>query len=244
MIKLLLLLLSFPLVCIAQLKSAGGKGLNSDPNVIYVEDLTTETIKLRVKKESSIFSDKNGKRRIGTLKAGTLCELIGFDHRAFKIKGEAKHGTVTGWVSPHALESNDPDMVESFKKFYEREISVKKFIQEGEVAIGMTPEEVSRVLGEPTKKTLRSSANGTAGTYEYLTFENVDHFQTLVDGETGQLFQSFSHTTKEVTERIAVEFENGVVSALEQEEDRSKGKRNLRIITGPVFLNWRNNAFR
>lgn len=222
----------------AELKNSSKGGLNSDPSVVYAEEVTDTPLRFRVKEERPVYSDKNGKRRVGTMKVGTICELIGFDHRAFKIKGEANHSRVTGWVSPHALECQDPEFVENFKKLYERKLLVKELIMNQELAIGMSPFEVELVKGEPTKKSMRQTAKGSSGTYEYLDYERVKHYNTVQDPETGQIYRTHSHTTDEIKERIAVEFTDGAVSAIEKEEDHSSARRGPRVVTAPLYLDW------
>lgn len=240
---LILLLLSLS-VTSGEIKRITFSGINSDPLVLYTEEFTPDTLKFEVIESRPVYASKTGKQRLGALKTGTICELIGFDHRAFKIKGTAKHGGVAGWVSPHALSCNDPDFIENFKKLYEREMLVRELISNKEIAIGMTPEEVHRVMGEPTKKSMRRTANGTSGTYEYLTMEEKKHYDTFVDPATDQLYRTYSHTTQEIKERVAIEFENGAASAIEKEEDHSIKNRGPRIIGGPIYLDWQRYIIR
>lgn len=232
---LFFLLASF---CLGQATRSKKSGLNTDPDVIYVDEITPETLRFKVAKEYPVYLTKSGKQRIGTTKVGSVCELIGFNLKAFKIKGHAKHSRITGWVSPQALVCDDADFKAHFQKLYERQVIVKKLIAEKEIAIGMTPYEVEQVYGKPTKKSLRQTAKGSSGAYEYLTYENKEYFNTVIDPSTQQVYQTFSHAKNEVTERITIEFSDNAVSVIEREKDESASERSPRIVVGPLFLNW------
>jgi len=236
--KALLLISLLLSLCMAEIKRPSLSALNTDPSVIYVEDFTTEKIRFKVIEERPIFLTKTGKQQLGRLKVGTICELIGFDHRAFKIKGEALHNSIAGWVSPHALESEQENFIEDFKKLYERELLVRELIANEEIAIGMSPDEVKRVLGKPSKTSLRRTSTGTSETYEYLEIEELKHYETYLDPYTEQYYRRQTHVTEEIKSRIAVEFSDGSVSAIEKDEDNSRKNRRPRIIAGPIYLDW------
>lgn len=104
------------------------------------------------------------------------------------------------------------------------------------VAIGMTLEEVGLAKGKPTKTTVRRTANGQSGTWEYIDYETVKHYITRVDPRSGQLYQQFSYATQEEKGKTVIEFTNDVVSAIEETEDRKGGK--VRVIVPPVIFGW------
>ena len=211
------------------------KGIRYDESVIYADELVDKPLKFQVIEARPIFSSKTGSRSIGVLRVGTVCELIGFDHRAFKVKAQAQHGQVSGWVSPHALKAGEEGFREDFKKFYEREVLVREFIKNKEIAIGMTPEEVEKVLGKPSKTSLRQTAEGTTSLYEYLTIEQIKHFQTFQDPSSGRFYRELSHTTEEITNRVGVEFKDKMVSVIEKEEDNSRRRRSVPV---PIYLDF------
>ena len=86
-------------VCADQ-KGPAKKGslIDSDPNVIYVADLVPvdEKVELTLTGPAHVYATKTGGRKLGALREGTV-ELIGFDDRAVKVKGQGK----IGWIKPH-----------------------------------------------------------------------------------------------------------------------------------------------
>jgi hypothetical protein len=64
----------------------------------------------------------------------------------------------------------------------------------------------------------------------------VKHYVTRIDPLSGQAFRQFSHITREETGKTVVEFEDGLVTALQEEEN--KGPGNVRIIVPPLVFGW------
>ncbi len=210
--------------------------LNDDPEVVYTGEFTDKKIELLVVKPTTVYSTKKGGRKLGVLKVDTKVTFIGMTEKAYKIRGTAIHGGVSGWVSPKALGSKDKDFVENFKKVYERQKVVRDLIARHEIAIGMSVEEVSAALGRPTKTKVRQTVKGKTGVWEFIQYEEQDHYQAVRDPVTGRVFRQYSHTTKEEIGKVVVEFENEVVTAIEESENNGGGK--VKIVTPPLILAW------
>ena len=229
------LLLCLPSLTFADLREKSSL-LNSDPDVVYTEEFTDKKIELLVLKPATVYSTKKGGRKLGVLKVDTKVTLIGLTGKAYKIRGTATHGGVSGWVSPKALGSKDRDFVENFKKVYERQKVVRDLIARHEVAIGMSVEEVSASLGRPTKTKVRQTIKGKTGVWEFIQYEEQDHYQTVRDPLTGRVFRQYSHTTKEELGKIVLEFEGEVVTAIEETENNEGGK--VKIVAPPLVFGW------
>lgn len=210
--------------------------IDSEPDVVYTEEFTDDQIELLAVEPGTVYATKKGGRKLGVLKVNTKAKLIGFTDRAYKIQGEATHAGVSGWVSPKALASKDKDFVENLKKVYERQLEVRELIANHEVAIGMSMDEVAAALGEPTKTKVRRTAKGQSGSWEFIEYEEVDHYQTVRDPYTGALFRRKTHTTREELNKLVVEFEDEVVTAIEETENNDGGR--VKIVVPPLVLGW------
>lgn len=210
--------------------------IDSEPDVVYTEEFTEDKIELLAVESGTVYATKKGGRKLGVLKLNTKAKLIGFTDRAYKIQGEATHSTVSGWVSPKALASKDKDFVENLKKVYERQLEVRELIANHEVAIGMSMDEVAAALGQPTKTKVRRTVKGQTGHWEYIEFEEVDHYRTVRDPYTGALYRQKTHTTREELNKLVVEFEDDVVTALEETENNDGGR--VKIVVPPLVLGW------
>jgi len=98
----------------------------------------------------------------------------------------------------------------------------------------MTIDEVQKSIGEPTKKESRITKDGRTGKWDFIKGKEKKHYTNTVDPRTGQVFRRFSHVTVEETEKLTVEFENNVVTAIASLENSSAG--NIRMIVPPVIF--------
>ena len=211
--------------------------LNSDPGVIYLVDVLKTPIKLKVIKEAAVFSDKEGKIRLGFLKANQTVELEGMTERAYRVRGQGRtNNGIVGWVGPHAFSHPEADFVVKLRQLYDRQITVNKIIDDKGLAIGMTLDEVEKSRGKPTKTSVRHTANGMAGSWEYIDYDEIKHYVTRIDPLSGQAFRQLSHVTREEKGKSMVEFEDGLVTALQ--EDENNGPDNIRIIIPPLVFSW------
>ncbi len=218
-------------------RKAGDSLLDADPEVVYVREFTDRDIELLVVKPAPVLSTRTGGRKLGVLKVDTEVELIGFTDEVYKVRGTARHGGVSGWVSPKNLASKDKDFVANLKKVYERQKKVRELIANNEVAIGMSLDEVARSVGKPTKTKVRQTKTGDSGSWEFVDYEEQDHYRYVQDPQTGRVFRQFSHTTREERGKLMVEFEDGVVTAIEESENRS-GTGQVKIVVPPIVFGW------
>lgn len=216
---------------------AAAQTLNAEPDVVYVEEFSEKPIKLKVAKNGIVFATKKGGRKRGTLKIDTSVELVGFTENAYKIKGKRTNGEgVSGWVTPLALTAKDKDFIKKFKAIYDRQIIVRELIAKKEIALGMTEDEVSQVLGEPTKTKVRRTKEGVTTAWEFVKYKVENHYANYRDPATGGVYRRLTHTTKEEVSNTKVEFDNGVVTAVEESEDNGEARR--RIVATPMVVFW------
>lgn len=237
--KAIFLLLSFAGLVLISSKNAWAERrslLDSDPDVIYLTDVVEKPIKLKVIKNAPVFSDKEGNHRLGVLKADQIVELEGMTEKVYRVRGEGLRNGIVGWVAPWAFSHPQEDFVAKLKQVYDRQIEVNKIIAANGVALGMTMEEIAESRGKPTKTSMRRTKEGQSGSWEYIDYDEVKHFITRADPVSGQVFRQLSHITQEETGKTVVEFENNIVSALEESENNSSG--NLRIIVPPLVFGW------
>jgi hypothetical protein len=231
------LLALLPAASQAQQRQERRSLLDNDPAVVYLDRAFKDPIMLTVIKEAPVYSDKDGNHRLGFLKANQTVRVEAITEKAYRVRGQgARHG-IAGWVPPWAFSSKDPDFVANLRKLYDRQIAVQAIIEAKEVAIGMTLDEITQSRGKPTKTSIRRTAEGESGTWEYVDYEEVKHYINRVDPISGVVFRQFSHMTQEEKGRTTVEFENDVITAIEESENRMAGA-NVRIVVPPLLFRW------
>ena len=203
-------------------------------------------------KEGLEFADYSFEEHFGKQIASYPPRAVLFDY----IEGRVKKAGVRDWirfrtpvrhvewdakskkfnVSSHDL-INDNYSDERLKEYYTRQIDVQKLIAAKQVAVGMTLEEVGKSLGKPTKTTVRKTEKGQSGRWEFIEYDEVKHYITRIDPVSGIAYRQFSHMTQTEKNRTAVEFEDGIVSAVEESED-NQGGGNVRIVVPPLIFGW------
>ncbi|MFK7910952.1 MAG: hypothetical protein AB8F34_10195 [Akkermansiaceae bacterium] len=212
--------------------------LNNDPDVIYLNEHIDRTITLLVVKPTTVYATKKGKkgRRLGAFKANTKVELLAMTDKAYRVKGQASHAGVIGWVNPNHLASKDKDFVSNLKKLYERQMIVKELIANKDVAIGMTLDEVSKSLGQPTETEIEQTREGQSGKWDYVITEEQKHYRLITDPHTGNVYRQLSHVTTEERSRTTVKFKDNLVISVTRKKNNGPGK--IRIVPAPVIFHW------
>lgn len=220
----------------AQIKRQERKSLlDSDPTVVYLDQTLKKPIELKVIKEAPVFSDKEGRQRLGMLKANQTVRLEAITDKIYRVRGQGTRDGIAGWVAPWAFSSTDPEFVANLKQLYERQIQVQNLIAARQVAVGMTLDEVGLSKGKPTKTTLRKTATGQSGRWEFIDYEDVKNYTTEIDSQ-GNAYRRLASITRVEKGKTAVEFENDIVTAVEESEDNQGG--NVKIIIPPLIFRW------
>ena len=233
-IPLVIACLVLPLA--AEIRPARKSLLDSDPDVVYLDQALKKPIELKVIKDAPVFSDKEGKSRLGTLVAGQSVHLDAITGKVYRVRGQGTREGIAGWVSPKVFAFDDPEFVTRLKQLYERQIQVRKLVEAKQIAVGMTLDEVSQVLGKPTKTTVRKTGKGESGLWEFVEYVEIKHYVTRVDPVTHEAYRQLAYVTKEEKSRTNVEFEDGTVTAIEHSEDKKRG--NASVIVPPMIPGW------
>ncbi|MFT4175075.1 MAG: hypothetical protein QM627_00325 [Luteolibacter sp.] len=233
-----LLVFLFTLTAQAQIIRTERKSLlDSDPEVVYLDQTLKKPLQVRVTKEAPVFSSHDGRNRLGVLLANQTVTLEAITDRSYRVRGQGANGGIAGWVAPWAFSyDKDPDFVTHLKDLYNRQMQVKKLIEARQVAIGMTTEEVVQSLGQPTKTTMRTEGGGQAGRWEFIDYVDIKHYTNQIDPRTGQVYRVLAYVTREEKGKTIVEFENNLVKAIEQSEDRRR--HNPTIILPKLVWGW------
>ena len=208
-----------------------GSNLTREKDALYLEDVLKKPIRLKVKSDAIVYNNLVAERRLGVIPAGTVVNVIAVNDRALRVRGKAEHADVSGWVGKSFLEELDPRVTENLTKMLERQKLVEELIQKKIVALGMTSAEVERVLGPPSKRTSRVDKGGQFEVYDYIAYKLVPQ-QVAQRDQTGQIFYTLVNTKVE-TGRRSVTFENHIVSAIEESEQ--KGGRSS-VVPAPIEI--------
>ena len=211
-------------------------GLPREAGVFYLEDFLTQPFRLRVLGATAIFFNSDQARFLGTLRAGQAVEVqaVSENGTLARVRGQAGQGQVAGWVDARSLTPINPAFLKSLHRSAERRERVKALVAANEVALGMTPNEVTASLGAPPKRSSRTDANGISERWEYIRYQSVPRQVSGVDNY-GRLITSVVYEKVPVGS-FGVVFTNGSVSAIEQSEGNLAAAAQVKIVPPPVDL--------
>jgi hypothetical protein len=207
--------------------------LTKEKGAVYVEDLTAEPVKLKLRESATIYSDVKAQRSIGVLTAGQTVPLVAFTENACRVRARATHGDVVGWVGMKFLEAQDPTLFDRLKQAADRQRQVQALIDKREVAIGMSPDEVIQSLGKPDEQTSDVQKDSSSESFSYITYNKVPQ-KNLMRDRFGRLYETVTYIKVE-TGRITVTFENGAVSGIQTTKGRPNWN-NSRIVVPPINI--------
>jgi len=203
---------------------------------IYLEDLLMKPARLATVADAPIYYHSDMQRYLGTLKKGQIVELQAVSDSAYRVRGMAQQGQVAGWVDPKSLNPLKKDFLENLKKNDLRRKEVLALIAKNEVAINMTPEEVTQALGRPAKKTSRLDAKGREDVWEFVRYERVPQ-EVIGRDPVGNIVRSVTYI-KVPSGKLAVTFGNNLVTALEQTEGTFDRDARVSIVAAPFIVGY------
>ena len=201
---------------------------------MYLEDFAVKTVRLATVADAAVSTKPGDGKSLGIIRKGSAVELLAITDTAYRVRGQAAQGGVAGWVAMQAVSALKPEFIESLKQNAKRKAEVDAMIAKGEVALNMTPEEVTASLGKIQKKTSKLDAQGRKDVWEVIRYTRVPQETTGYD-HTGRLVKSVVYV-KVPAGKLSVSFENNLVSALEQTEGNTDVQPPVRLVPVPVLV--------
>jgi hypothetical protein len=208
--------------------------LPHESGAVYLEDLAIKPVRLTVVGEAPVYSQITSGRYLGILRRGTTADVVAIADGLLRVRGTAQQGGVVGWVPATGLTPLKQDFIDSVRKNAARKADVDALIAKGEVALNMTHEEVTSALGKPQKKTSKLDAKGRQDIWEFIRYARVPQETTGFD-PAGRIVTTTIYV-KVPAGKLAVSFENNLVSALEQSEGTTDVPGPIRLVPAPVVM--------
>ncbi|MBE2282804.1 MAG: hypothetical protein IAE77_05020 [Prosthecobacter sp.] len=237
-IRLILLTLFVTQAAQAQVVTPSPRNKSSlqtlDPGTFSVEGMTPKPVVVKVQLEAPVYPSSKLQGALGSFAPGTLVMLIAMSDTAYRVRGRARHGDVAGWVRQTDVISPDPNLATNLKKLHERTAKVEELIQNHQVALGMTSQEVQASLGKPSRTSAKVNAQGKEEKLEFSIYDRVPQTTTGRDA-FGNLVQTVVYVKVEVG-TLGVSFKDGVVSEIEETKGNPLGGGGVQIVPPPFVF--------
>ncbi len=139
--------------------------------------------------------------------------------RLGQFLGASLLAILAGCATPESRIKSHPDLFASFPP------DIQESVRQGKIARGYTPDMVFIALGDPTSKTMETSAGGDREIWSYMDDYTTTEQQTVNtsgmvrDSDGNTHYESRAPVTVSTEkvheyERVRVEFEQGRVSAI------------------------------
>ena len=213
---------------------AVASNLPREEGAVYLEDLALKPVKLFTVADAPISSKPIDGRFLGTIRRGSPVELLAVSEDLFRVRGQAQQGGVVGWVHQKTVQAVKPEFLDSLKQNARRKAEVDALIDKNEVALNMTPEEVSASLGKAQKKTSKLDAGGRKDVWEFVRYVRVPQETTGYD-RLGRLVRNVVYV-KVPAGKLTVTFDTHLVTSLEQSEGNTDVQAPIRLIPAPIAV--------
>jgi hypothetical protein len=208
--------------------------LPRETGAIYLEDLALKPVRLFTTANANVSSKTADGAFLGVIPKGRAVELLAVSDGLARVRGQAQQGGVAGWVELNTLTPLKTEFIDSLRQNAKRKAEVDALINKGEVALNMTPDEVTAALGKAQKKVSKLDAGGRKETWEFVRYARVPQETTGYD-RFGRLITTTVYV-KVPSGKLTINFENNLVTALEQSEGNTDVQVAPRIIPAPILV--------
>ncbi len=188
--------------------------LIKEKGAVYLEGLVTQEVKVKVTQAAPTYANVSGQRWLGNIFANQSATLLAVSDRAYRIRGRAKQGQIAGWVGKAFVEGLPDGFEDKLVKYHQRYEMVKQLIDNQQVALGMTTDEVIASIGPPDTKSSRLDTTGRVDIFEFISYERQP--QPVVNFDAfGRPYTSTRYVEVE-SGRVTIEFTDNLVSAISE----------------------------
>src|SRR5438128_2075364 len=121
-------------------------------DVVYLDDFMGKPLELKALKSTPLTFSRDGNSVIDSLRPNQRVRLVGIGPERYLVEARVTNGRAEGWVLPGDMEPIPESVLKELQKKGADAEKIKEAIAHGEIEIGMTEEDVIKVLGTPKAK--------------------------------------------------------------------------------------------
>lgn len=181
---------------------------------VYLDGLVAEEVNVRITKAGPAYANLTARTWLGNVLANQNGVLLAVSDKAYRVRAKAQQGQIAGWVSKSIVEGIPEGFEEKLVKFHERYEMVKQLIDDKQVALGMTTDEVVQSIGPPDAKSSQLDATGRKDVFEFISYKRTPQ-EYVTYGPFG--IPTIATRYVEVEDgRVTIEFTDNLVTAINE----------------------------
>lgn len=187
-----------------------------EKGAIYLEGMVSQEVKVRVNQAGPAYSSLAANRWLGNVQANQNAVLLAVSDRAYRIRARAQQGQIAGWVSKAIITGLPDGFEEKLVQFHQRYEMVKQLIDNQQVALGMTSEEVIASIGPPDTKSSQLDASGRKDTFQFISYTRTP--QTVIIRDQFGFPTTGTQYVEVESGRVTIEFTDNLVTSISESE--------------------------
>lgn len=202
-------------------------------DVVYLEDYFDKPVELKAVRATSLTFSRDGTGAIDTISPRQTVVLVGIGAERYLVRARVSTGRADGWVRPADMEPIPESIMTELEKKSAAAAKVKEAIAKGEIEIGMTVDDVVKILGTTKVKSQIKDASGSREEWTYTTYKTV--YVSVPSNFNGTNYISTLPRKVPVSSKI-VTFQNDKVTRYEvKDEDTTKYKSGQTVVP-PIYV--------
>jgi len=185
--------------------------------VLYLKTLDAPPVYLKTVRATSLYLTPSFNTYFTVLPKGQTVELLGIGPRQLQIRGRMSSGPAQGWVSRADCTPVPDDLIRQLLEQKQKSERLDSAMARKEVILGMTTEQVRKVLGRPTDVTHIQEEGREVEVWTYYSFRTVPVTENYPDGNG--VWQTRSYTTKVRTGSKTLYFKDDALARIEDKQE-------------------------
>jgi len=203
-------------------------------DVFYLEDVMPQQIQVKAVRRTLLTFSRDGSSPMDTIEMGQSVRVKGFWENRYLVQARVSNGGLAeGWVVTSDFESIPEEILKEIQKKAVQNEKLKQAIAKGEVEIGMSQEDILKILGKPKSKSSITEAGGKFEQWTYTSYKTVPYYVPAQINGTNTLstfYRKISTGTKIVT------FQDKKVIRFETKDEENPNPSGGQTIIPPVYI--------
>lgn len=202
-------------------------------DVVYLDDFMDKSVELKAVKTTPLTFSRDGNSVIDSIRAKQSVRLIGIGPERYLVQARVTNGRAEGWVLPGDMEPIPEAILKELQKKSADADRIRQAIARGEIEMGMSEEDVIRILGTPKARSQVKDSRGSSDQWTYTSYKKVPFYVNSMINGTNYVSTLFRNVP--VGSKI-VSFQEKKVVRFETKQDDTTQQQQGGVVIPPGFV--------